>query len=230
MELNSWTEIREELHRRINDRVWQPGETIPGEAELAEEFGCARTTVSRALRALAEAGLVTRRRKAGTRVAVNPPHKATLTIPIIREEVEARGSAYSHSLLKRTRAALPPHLHAAFAVGDGTGLLYTETVYFADGRPFMFEERYTNIDAVPAFAAVAFDLITPNEWLVQNAPYTAGDLTCYAVNAGPRLAGLFETPEETPLFVMERSTVNQTTPVTHVKMSYAPGYRLRTSF
>lgn len=229
-ELNSWTEIREELHRRINDRIWQPGETIPGEADLAEEFGCARTTVSRALRALAEAGLVTRRRKAGTRVAVNPPHKATFTIPIIREEVEARGAAYSHSLLKRVEATLPPQLHAAFPVGEGARLLFTETVYFADDRPFMFEERYTNLDAVPEFGTIAFDLITPNEWLVQNAPYTSGDLTCYAANAGERLSRFFEVAQETPLFVMERATANQKVPITHVRMSYQPGYRLRTRF
>ena len=91
-EANSWILIREELLRRIHDRIWKPGDLIPGEAELAEEFGCARTTVNRALRDLAETGLVTRRRKAGTRIAINPPHKATLTIPIVREEVEARVS------------------------------------------------------------------------------------------------------------------------------------------
>ncbi|MBO0344022.1 GntR family transcriptional regulator [Roseibium sp. CAU 1637] len=229
-ESNSWIRIREELLRRINERVWQPGETIPGEAELAEEFGCARTTVNRALRDLAEAGLVTRRRKAGTRVAVNPPHKATFTIPIIREEVEARGSSYSHSLLKREKRPLPTSLHAAFPVGDEAFLLYTETVYFADDRPFMFEERYTNIDATPAFAEAAFDLISPNEWLVQNAPFTTGDLTCYAANAGPALSGLYECQDNTPLFVMERVTFNQTQPITHVRMTYSPGYRLRTGF
>ncbi|WP_216859573.1 GntR family transcriptional regulator [Roseibium polysiphoniae] len=229
-ELNSWTQIREELLRRINERVWHPGDIIPGEADLAEEFGCARTTVNRALRDLAESGLVTRRRKAGTRVAINPPHKATLTIPIIREEVEGRGSIYSQSLLKRDKQTLPPHLHAAFPVSAADRLLYTETVHFADDRPFMFEERYTNLEAVPSFEAIAFDLITPNEWLVQNAPYTAGDLTFYSVNAGQRLARLYEALEETPLFVMERTTFNGDLPITHVRMTYGPGYRLRTRF
>ena len=82
----------------------RPGEIIPNESELAEEFHCARTTVNRALRELATSGIVTRKRKAGTRVAVNPPHKAILTIPIIREEVEAKGAFYRQNLLIRRKS------------------------------------------------------------------------------------------------------------------------------
>ena len=44
-----WQAIRDEVKRRIHARDWKPGEPIPNEAELAEEFGCARATVNRAL-------------------------------------------------------------------------------------------------------------------------------------------------------------------------------------
>ncbi len=226
-EVNSWTQIREELLRRINERVWQPGETIPGEAELAEEFGCARTTVNRALRALAEAGLVTRRRKAGTRIAVNPPHKATLTIPIIREEVEKRGRIYRHALKVRELRSMPPHLGGAFRLEMDSRPLYTETIHYADDRPFIFEERYTNLDAVPEFALATFETISANEWLVQNAPYSGGDITFFAINADTQLAGYFETRVETALFAVERTTWNGEMPITHVRMTYEPGYRMR---
>ena len=65
-----------------------PGEFIPNEADLALELGCARTTVNRALRAVAETGLLDRRRKVGTKVTTNPVRKATISIPIIRQEIE----------------------------------------------------------------------------------------------------------------------------------------------
>jgi GntR family histidine utilization transcriptional repressor len=42
--------------RRIADGDWKPGELIPGEVDLADEFGCARATVNRALQDLADAG------------------------------------------------------------------------------------------------------------------------------------------------------------------------------
>jgi GntR family histidine utilization transcriptional repressor len=90
----NWQSVQDEVLRRIHAREWKPGDLIPNEADLAQEFGCARTTVNRALRALAENGLLDRRRKAGTRVAAQPVAKATLDIAVIRREVEERGQKY----------------------------------------------------------------------------------------------------------------------------------------
>ncbi len=89
--LQSWEAIRAEVLNRIRTRVWPPGALIPSEEALAEEFGCARATVNRALRELADAGVLERKRKAGTRVAALPVRKATLDIPVIRQEIAARG-------------------------------------------------------------------------------------------------------------------------------------------
>ena len=111
-ELRSWQSVQEEALRRISNRQWKPGATIPSELELAQEFGCARVTVNRALRGLAEAGLLDRRRKAGTRVALLPVRKATLSIPIIRTEIEAKGFAYSYCLLARDFGAPPSEVKA----------------------------------------------------------------------------------------------------------------------
>ena len=99
--MKGWEDIRAEVMRRIRARDWQPGAQIPTEEELAEEFGVARATVNRALRDLAEAGVLERRRKAGTRVAVLPVRKATLDIPVIRQEIEARGQAHGFQVLKQ---------------------------------------------------------------------------------------------------------------------------------
>jgi hypothetical protein len=46
-----WEDIRAEVLRRIRARDWPPGALIPGEEALAAEFGVARATVNRALRA-----------------------------------------------------------------------------------------------------------------------------------------------------------------------------------
>ena len=42
----SWIEVRAEVTRRVRDGLWRPGDRIPGEAELAAEFGCARATAA----------------------------------------------------------------------------------------------------------------------------------------------------------------------------------------
>lgn len=68
-QFNGWQTIQDKVLRRIHARDWAPGSVIPNEADLTIKFGCARATVNRAQRALAEAGILERRRKAGTRVA-----------------------------------------------------------------------------------------------------------------------------------------------------------------
>ncbi|GAA3654151.1 UTRA domain-containing protein [Nonomuraea antimicrobica] len=57
------------LEARIRSGQWGPGTRIPTEAGLCEEFGVSRITVQRALRDLADAGLIVRFRRRGSFVA-----------------------------------------------------------------------------------------------------------------------------------------------------------------
>jgi len=54
------------LLRALQSGKWKPGERIPTESQLEQQFGVSRITVARAVRDLESAGLVERRRGAGT--------------------------------------------------------------------------------------------------------------------------------------------------------------------
>lgn len=215
--------------RRINERVWLPGAIIPNEAELATEFGCARATVNRALRDLAEKGLLDRRRKAGTRVTVNPVRKATLDIPITRHEVERRGAVYRHALIEQQRTSPPPVVAGRLNLAPDTEMLHQRALHFADSQPFLYEDRWINVAEVPQILDVDFDAISANEWLVQNVGFTKGDLTLLAANADPVEAELLATQEGAALFVVDRTTWNGAAPITQVRLAYAPGFRMQTT-
>lgn len=62
-------QVFEVMRNRIQSGDYQPGDRIPSEANLIEEFGVSRPTVARALQELQHRGLVKRRRGAGTYVA-----------------------------------------------------------------------------------------------------------------------------------------------------------------
>ena len=64
--------ILAEVEARILSGEWPPGHRIPFEHELTARYGCSRMTVSKALTQLAGAGLIERRRKAGS--FVTRPH------------------------------------------------------------------------------------------------------------------------------------------------------------
>lgn len=224
---NSWQAVRAEVLRRIRSREWQPGQPIPHEADLARELGCARATVNRALREIADSGLIERRRRAGSRVALHPVRKATLDIPVIRVEVESRGEAYAFSLLKEVEELPPPAIRARFRGTTGP-LLHLVGLHTADGRPHALEDRWIDTSAVPGSSDVDFTRISPNEWLVLSVPFEGGDIAFSAAVATQQDAEALACPPGSPLFVTERATWRGERTLTSVRLLFAPGYRLHT--
>ncbi len=219
--------IKEEMERRIAAREWEPGATIPAEEELAREFGSARATVNRALQELARAGVVERKRKAGTRVSLHPVREARFVIPLVRQEIEAEGAEYRYALLSREMERAPDLVRARLGV-EGE-LLHLRCLHLADGAPFQFEDRWINPAAVPGALEESFAGISPNEWLVRNSPFSQADFSFRAARASRSEAEILGLPEGEAVFVAERATFIGKAPVTLVRLVHPPGYVLRTS-
>jgi GntR family histidine utilization transcriptional repressor len=221
-----WQDIHDEALRRIQTRQWAPGAQIPNEADLAGEFGCARATVNRALQALADAGYLERRRKAGTRVALSPQRRAQLAIPLIRQEIEASGQTFSHSLIERTMAPMPPQQRAVLTLTRDTRALHVRSLYLANAQAFAYEDRWINLTAAPDAETAPLDRISANEWLVQNVPFAHGTLDYSAAPASPDEATHLTCAVGTPVMILERATFGPQAPVTHMRLTYAPGHHL----
>jgi len=220
----TWQSVRSEALRRIRTREWPPGGQIPHEADLATEFGCARATVNRALRNLAEEGLLERRRKGGTRVSLTPIRKATFDIAIIRQDVEGRGQTYGYRLLSDHNALLPQPVCTALKLAGAAPWRAVRALHLADGAPFCLESRWINPALVGA--DVQFDTISANEWLVRNLAYSGGDFIFYARPADNDLSALLHCPQGSALFAIDRTTFSEQHPITAVTLTYAPGYRM----
>jgi len=226
---NSHHSIQDNLLKRIHSGEWEPGSLIPTEAALAREFGCARTTVNRALRQLAGEGLVIRKRHSGTRVALTPIRKATLEIPIIRHDVEMRGYAYDHMILKTAQSKPPLWVQVRTGLNDDEKMLYLQTLHLSDNRPYMLEDRWVNLDAVPQIDQAPLHEISPNEWLVRKVPYSRGEISFSASLADKEIADILEIKTNDAIFLIERSTWMGDTAITTLKMFYPASYRLTTA-
>ncbi len=224
----SWQEVRHEVLRRIEAQEWRRGELIPGEMELAEHFGCARVTVNRALRQLSDEGFVTRKRKAGTRVALNRVQKATLSIPIIREEVEAAGKLYGHELIRKQIGSPPAAFAGETGVAGKRSWLHLRTMHYADRKPYLYETRWVNLETVPKISDVDFAMISANEWLVQNIPVTDSRFAFSAATLKKTEAKLLRAGVGDAALCVERATWNLKGPITSVRQTYRPGHKFQT--
>lgn len=214
--------------RRIHAREWKPGDLIPNEVDLAAEFGCARSTVNRALRSLADSGLLDRRRKAGTRVAAQPVAKATLDIAVIRHEVEARGSIYGYQLLARDCVVPPARVCGVMQTPADDALLHVSALHLANGAPYAVEDRWINTGVVPKAQEEDFATVSANEWLLKNAPYTHGDISFSAVQTSDSDAETLGVARQSAVFAIDRLTWDKDVSVTKVRLLFTPGYQLRT--
>lgn len=220
----SWTAVREILRARILARDYAPGDRIPRDEDLAAELGCARATVHRAMQDLAAAGLVDRRRKGGTHVPADPVTRATLEIPITRREIEDRGLSPGYRLIARDLAESPPQVMARMGQTRALSMLRVQALHMADGRPYLLEDRWISLAAVPAILDVDLGRESANEWLVRHKPASRVEMRFAAVEADGETARHLEVAPGRALLASERTTWLGDDPITTVRATGAPGH------
>jgi len=226
MSSSSHETIRESLRERIQAGEWELGQRIPDEVDLAVEYSCARATINRAVQALAEGGLVIRKRKGGTRVNPNPVRQAKFEIPVVRELVESNGGEYRHELLVKSHKLPPQSVRSRLNLKDDTKALFVETLHLSNDKPYAFETRWVNILSVPPVVDAPLNEISANEWLVNSVPFSSGDVAFSAVRATNKIAKALQTEIGAALFAIDRTTWLGNESITTVRMCFHEGYRL----
>jgi GntR family transcriptional regulator, histidine utilization repressor len=216
--------IRSDIETKILSGEWGPGHRIPFEHELMDEYRCSRMTVNKVLTGLAEAGLIERKRRAGSFVARPLAQSAVLHIPDIQADVSSRGDSYGYELLssvsrkatKDDRGKLRSHPKGSVQVLDLC------CRHLARGEPFVLEERLMNLAVVPEAATQDFETHPPGTWLLNHVPWTEAEHRIYAVNAGPAKAKLLDVSPDSACLVVERRTWRSGETVTFARLTY-PG-------
>lgn len=217
-----YRQIRENIERRILTGEWPPGHRIPFEHELTARYHCSRMTVSKALSELVQAGLIERRRRAGSFVRRPQMLSAVLKIADIRAEISALGRGYGYELLGFKRRAAKKADMARLSVGRAGDVLAITCRHRADGAPFAIEDRLINLDAVPNAATADFAVEPPGTWLLAHVPWTEANHTIGAISADPATAEALEIKTGAACLVIDRQTWRGARTLTAVRLVY-PG-------
>jgi len=212
--------IRADFEKRILAGELAPADRLPTEQALMARYGCSRMTVSRALSALAAAGLIERRKRAGTFVARPRMHSMVLDVPDLPAQIRARGQTHAFRLLRRRirppRAGLA---HEAWVAGAGR-LLALDGLHLADGAPLAIEHRLIGLDAVPAAAAADLGAGSPGSWLLQHVPWTEAETRISALGCPAADAHALGIDAGAPCLCVERRTWRGGEPVTQVRQLF----------
>lgn len=212
--------ILADIQARILSGEWPPGHRIPYEHELTQSYGCSRMTVSKALTQLARSGLLERRRKAGSFVALPRSQTAILEIRDVAAEVEALGLPYGFVIASRRERRAAPADGARIAVEAGAPLLAISCRHEAGGRAFCYEDRLISLTAAPGAGQETFVKLSPGAWLVATIPWTRAQHRIRAVAASPDLARMLGVDSGAACLAVERRTWLVDQPVTQVTLTY----------
>jgi GntR family transcriptional regulator len=137
--------LRDELLDEITNSQLQPGTKLPSEGQLAKRFNVSRATVRDAVRALVEAGYVTRRRGSGSYVTERRrmPHGLDSTLSYLAMIESAGVRAGMHIL----HASFEKYCEddAPLQLSPGDTVLAVERVRTADEQPVIY-----SLDRIPA--------------------------------------------------------------------------------
>lgn len=144
----AYLSIAASLRERIASGRLVPGDRLPTERDLVEEFGVARMTVRHALDILQLEGLIDRRRgrTGGTFVRVEPPLIELTNMHGLYQQLRQTGTTIDSEII--TVATEAPDTVTAAALGDGPvhRVLRLRRI---DDVPFAIEDSYFPAELFP---------------------------------------------------------------------------------
>ena len=161
-----YQQIKRVIAERIGSGEWSAGEKLPSENELVAALDVSRMTINRALRELAEQGLVRRVHGLGSFVAEAPRHASLIELRDIAQEIEAQGKTHSSRVLRLASVPAEASIAAQLELTEGDPVALLQAVHYQDEQPIQLETRYVNPALIPGFLEQDFTRITATAYLL----------------------------------------------------------------
>lgn len=199
--------IEQSLRERI--AKLQPGEKLPSDADLCEEFGVSRMTARHAVDALVQDELVNRLPGRGTFVARPPVRRQMGSLLSFSDEMRRRGLEPSSRVLLRSLEAPSDAEIAQLGLRSHSRVVVVRRLRLANGAPMSIEHSLLHPDLEPVLNE---DLESGSLHLAMTklgrVPSRAqGSLTCRLATSED--ARLLELERPSPLLVEQRLILDQ---------------------
>lgn len=228
-----YQQVKEHVLHRIRAGEWPVGARIPSENRLVETLGLSRMTINRALRELADEGVVERLQGVGTFVRQPPSHGSLLELRNIADEIRARGHSHRARVISLGTIDLHTHdrgedLARAFESTTLDAVFHVTLVHLENDIPVQIEDRWVNPEIAPAFLAQDFTRQTPTEYLLTTTPVSELEHVVRAEQPSREQQNLLAIPAQEPCLAVRRRSWSWGRVATVVTLTYpASRYALR---
>jgi len=202
-------QVKQALKDRIVRRTLKPGDLVPGDLELCDQFGVSRTTVRQGLSELAHEGWVVRERGRGTFVA--PPkltERAVERLSGFFEDMVVLGHPPVSQVLRQELRAADEQVAARLNLKPGATIVEIERLRFVEDEPVVLTTTYLPHLLAPGLETADLTRRSLYEYLGTECGHTLarGRRTIEAVAADARQARLLRIRKGAPLIFLQSTS------------------------
>jgi GntR family transcriptional regulator len=145
-----YVQLKESIRERIERGDWKPGDLLPSEAQLCEQFDVSRTVVRQALKDLTHEGLLYSRKGKGSFVAEQKISERFIQqLMGFHQEMSERGLKPTSKVLKQEKVAATPKVAAQLALCPGAPVIEISRLRFIMDEPVAIVTTYLPYDICP---------------------------------------------------------------------------------
>ncbi len=143
-------QLQEIIRSRIDNGQWGPGQQLPPEADLCQEFNLSRGTVRQALSDLVREGMLHRRRGKGSFVATPKIQQDLQSLMGFSSYVKnVLGADLGSRLISARVIPATASLAKTLGVREGSDIVEIRKVKLVDDQPFFLSAAFLPRDANP---------------------------------------------------------------------------------
>lgn len=202
-----YQQIKSLLVRSLQEGVWQPGQAIPSETELATRYRVSQGTVRKAVDEMAADNLLVRRQGKGTYVATHAEHATQYRFLRLTAD-DGSAPALQRLLLDCRRMRAPADVARQLELKAGEAAVQVRRLLLADGRPVVLDDLWLPGTAFKGLSAERLQAWRGPLYRLFEAEFSVHMVRATeklrAVAAGDEEAALLQVASGTPLLSVER--------------------------
>lgn len=217
-----YQQLKQRLRMEIAHGEYKPGDRLPAEPELIQQFGVSRITVRQALSDLAAEGLVIRRHGKGTYVTERRIHHDLVRLTDFVEDMELAGLAPSSRVVEFIHEIAPAHVAAALILPPGAEVVRVDRLRLANDEPIACDTawlplRYGALLSESDLAAATIIHVLEDRF---NIPIERGSFSFTAAAASLLCAQALHVEPGSPLLVIDRVSYTRDDEPVYIQRRY----------
>jgi GntR family transcriptional regulator len=221
--LPRYYQLKEIMREKILSGEWKPGDLIPSERELGEQYGISRMTARQAITELVNEGLFYREQGKGTFVSRHKITQQLLNLTGFTEDMKARGQRPGSRVIAACMIAADEGLADRLRIKPGQLIFCLQRLRLADDEPLAIE--ISNLSFIGCERLLEDDLEKNSLYRLleekYGQPLMEAEQEIEAGLMGPEEAGLLKVSTgSAALFIRRTTYTERDQPIEYAKSVY----------